>query len=149
MLSTYGLVKFHITTIHGHTGLCATRQWARSTVVPTPPKDPTSGGSSNNGWCGDPELWGTDTPFVQSTTRGTTDDTDSILQLRGTEPPYKQHVVSGVLLGRVTLPPRVRERVGSASVSSLGVRRCGLIGVRPCGLWTLAVWRCLIHASSR
>ena len=34
---------------------------------------------------------------------------------------------------------RVRERV-------IGIRPYGLLGVRPCGLWTLAVWRCLICA---
>ena len=92
-------------------------------MVPTPPIDPTSRGSSDSGWCGDPELWGTDTPFVQSTTRGTTDDTDSGwrgLELRGTEPPYSfrlqdgvqsQHVVVDVFRGRVALPLVVRERV--------------------------------------
>ena len=82
----------HLRTCLGHIGLCATLilicQWARLAVVRTPPIDPTARGSSNYGGRGDPELWGTEAPFVQPTARGTTDDTDYNLcglTLRGAE----------------------------------------------------------------
>ena len=105
-------------------------------MVPTPPIDPTSRGSSNNGRCGDPELWGTDTPFVQSTTRGTTDDTDCdrrCLELRGTEPPDSvvDVFLGCVALGRVALPLVVRERVGCASVSLNSWRRLVVASTKP------------------
>ena len=87
-------------------------------MVPTPPIGPTSKGSSNNGWFGDPELWGAETPLVQPTTRGTTDDTDSFRLQDGVQ---SQHVVVDVFLGRVALPLGVRERAGYASVSSASV----------------------------
>ena len=89
-------------------------------MVRTSPIDPTSRGSSNYGGRGDPELWGTETPLVQPTTRGTKDDTDCnwrCLELRGAEPPDS---VVRCSLGRMAVPLGVREHVHCERVRQLG-----------------------------